>query len=120
MITPEFRKGVVEKGKYVIKKYEELKKELPNAIDNVSGTGLLYAVKLNEKHLTVVASDGVEMALRRDGVNVIHGGTNALRFTPNLDVTYEELDMQVDSLRDILKMTELFAGNLQGIEKVNE
>jgi acetylornithine/succinyldiaminopimelate/putrescine aminotransferase len=119
-ITPDFRKGVVEKGKYVLKKYEELRKELPNAIDHVSGTGLLYAVKLNEKHLTVVASDGVEMSLRRMGVNVIHGGTNALRFTPNLDITFEEIDMQVDHVRKALVQTEAYLGQLQSWDKRRE
>lgn len=42
------------------------------------------------------------MWLRRHGVNVIHGGTNALRFTPNLNVTKAELDMQVAHVRQFL------------------
>eukprot|EP00929_Paragymnodinium_shiwhaense_P102763 TRINITY_DN659_c0_g1_i1.p1 TRINITY_DN659_c0_g1~~TRINITY_DN659_c0_g1_i1.p1 ORF type:complete len:622 (-),score=153.27 TRINITY_DN659_c0_g1_i1:517-2310(-) len=119
-VTPEFRKNIVETGKHIVKRYQELQKEFPESIESVTGTGLLYAVKLNAEHLTVVASDGVEMNLRRSGINVIHGGTNALRFTPNLDVTKDELDMQVESLRQILKQTELCISSLQGIEKVNQ
>ena len=46
--------------------------------------------------------DGVEMTLRRRGVNVIHGGTNALRFTPNFDVTKDEADLQIAHVRQVL------------------
>lgn len=62
---------------------------------------VLYQVKLNPDY-PVTAMDGVEMTLRRRGVNVIHGGTNALRFTPNFDITKEEVDMQVAHVRQVL------------------
>jgi acetylornithine/succinyldiaminopimelate/putrescine aminotransferase len=119
-ITPSFRQSIVEKGRYVVSKYKDLQKDMPGAIDSVTGTGLLYAVKLNEAHLTVVASDGVEMGLRRAGVNVIHGGSNALRFTPNLDVTTEELDMQVAAVRSALLRAEQFVGQLQKVDTFNQ
>jgi len=103
---PELRKNVVEMGRYVVDQYLELQKEFPAAISDVNGTGLLYAVTLNPETLTVVAADGVEMWLRRHGVNVIHGGTNALRFTPNLNITKEEIDMQVAHVRQFLAQTQ--------------
>ena len=57
--------------------------------------------------------DGVEMTLRRLGINAIHGGTNALRFTPNFDITKDEIDMQVDYVRrvilDTMKTKKLFS-----------
>merc|ERR1711874_849793 len=88
-------------GKYFVKKYEEMARELPGVVIRVNGTGLLYQVKLDPK-FEVTAMDGVEMTLRRRGLNVIHGGTNALRFTPNFDITKEEVDMQVAHVRDVL------------------
>merc|ERR1719188_797288 len=100
-MTPEIRANIRDMGKYFVDKYTELMKELPGVIIKVSGTGLLYQVKLDPK-FEVTAMDGVEMTLRRRGLNVIHGGTNALRFTPNFDITKEEVDMQVAHVRDVL------------------
>lgn len=39
---------------------------------------------------------------RMNGINVIHGGHNALRFTPNFNVTRPEIDMQVRIVEQIL------------------
>lgn len=74
---------------------------MPEAVIRVNGTGLLYQVKLDPK-ITVTAMDGIEMMLRWRGINVIHGGTNALRFTPNFDITKEEVDMQVAHVRQAI------------------
>merc|ERR1719188_1283983 len=100
-MTPEIRANIVEMGKYFVQKYEEMAKELPGCIIRVNGTGLLYQVKLDPK-FPVTAMDGVEIILRTRGVNVIHGGTNALRFTPNFDITKEEIDMQIAHVREVL------------------
>ena len=51
----------------------------------------------------VTAKDtGIELLLRQRGINVIHGGTNALRFTPNFDITKAEADMQIAHVREVL------------------
>merc|ERR1711972_704652 len=101
LLTPAIRTNIRDMGKYIIQKYTALMEELPEAIIRVNGTGLLYQVKLDPK-IPVTAMDGVEMILRRRGVNVIHGGTNALRFTPNFDITKEEIDLQVSAVREVL------------------
>jgi len=101
MMTPALRANIRDMGKYCVQRYEELMKELPDSIIRVNGTGLLYQVKLNPKY-PVTAMDGVEMTLRRRGLNVIHGGTNAIRFTPNFDITKEEVEMQVAHVRQVL------------------
>merc|ERR1712217_596301 len=101
MMTPAIRQNIVDMGKYFVQKYEEMSRELPGVIIRVNGTGLLYQVKLDPKY-PVTAMDGVEMELRRRGVNVIHGGTNALRFTPNFDISKEEADMQIAHVRQVL------------------
>lgn len=49
--------------------------------------------------------DGAETLLRMNGINVIHGGHNALRFTPNFTVSKEELDMQVRMVESILRVS---------------
>merc|ERR1712203_963334 len=99
-MTPALRRNIQDMGKYFVEKYAALMDELPEII-RVNGTGLLYQVKLDPK-IPVTAMDGVEMVLRTRGVNVIHGGTNALRFTPNFDITQEEIDMQVAHVREVL------------------
>jgi len=98
MMTPALRQNIRDKGNYFVEQYTKMMKELPGAIIRVNGTGLLFQVKLDPK-FPVTAMDGIEMVLRRRGVNVIHGGTNALRFTPNFDITKEECDMQIAHVR---------------------
>lgn len=103
-ITDELRKNIVDMGKYALEQYKKLQKnEFPDLITNVTGTGLLYAVQLNDKVFSVVAADGAELILRKQGLGVIHGGHNALRFTPHFAITKAELDMQIDFVRGFLK-----------------
>jgi len=99
-MTPELRQNIRDMGGYCVKKYTDLMEELPEII-RVNGTGLLYQVKLDPQ-IPVTAVDGVEMVLRQRGINVIHGGTNALRFTPNFDISRAEVDMQVAHVRDVI------------------
>merc|ERR1711968_15601 len=91
-------------GKYAVEQFLALKEEFPNHILKVTGTGLLYAVQLNkEAGFTVVAADGAEWTLRRQGLGVIHGGDNALRFTPHFKITKAEIDLQVTLVRAYLE-----------------
>eukprot|EP00397_Hematodinium_sp_SG-2012_P005753 GEMP01005775.1.p1 GENE.GEMP01005775.1~~GEMP01005775.1.p1 ORF type:complete len:589 (+),score=100.63 GEMP01005775.1:48-1814(+) len=104
LITPELRKNIQDMGKYAVAKFNALQKEYPNAIERVSGTGLLYAVKLNKEVFSVVAFDGAETVLRQHGIGVIHGGDNALRFTPHFFITKDEIDLQVEMLKNYLSI----------------
>jgi len=99
-MTPALRQNIQDMGAYSMQKYSELMAEIPEII-RVNGTGLLYQVKVDPA-LEVTAMDGIERILRLRGVNVIHGGTNALRFTPNFDITREEVDMQVAHVREVI------------------
>jgi len=76
---------------------------VPHGISKVSGTGLLYAVQLNKEIFEVVAVGGAEHLLRQRGIGVIHGGDNALRFTPHFNITKDEIDLQVDAVRTYLQ-----------------
>jgi len=99
-MTPAFRRNIRDMGEYFVAQYTAMMKELPEII-RVNGTGLLFQVKLDPK-IPVTAMDGVEMLLRRRGINVIHGGTNALRFTPNFDITRPEADLQISQVREVI------------------
>merc|ERR1712195_234749 len=57
-----------------------------------------FQVKIDER-IPVTAMEGIERVHRLRGINVIHGGTNALRFTPNFDITKAEADMQIEHVR---------------------
>merc|ERR1712070_707541 len=103
MMTPEVRTNIQEMGKYFVSEYRRLMDgELKGLIIKVDGTGLLYQVKLDPKVEVCAIDTGVEVMLRRRGINVIHGGTNALRFTPNFDISKEEADMQIAHVREVL------------------
>jgi acetylornithine/succinyldiaminopimelate/putrescine aminotransferase len=67
-----------------------------------TGTGLLVALHLDPK-VPVVGNDALEQRVRRAGVNVIHGGKNALRFTPWFRINSDEIDLCIDVVRQELK-----------------
>ncbi|KAF4707733.1 hypothetical protein FOZ62_005256, partial [Perkinsus olseni] len=95
--NPHIRRNIIDMGQYAINQYKRLQDKFPHAVVDVSGTGLLYAVHLH-KDIPVVAFTGAEHWLRCHGIGVIHGGENALRFTPHFNVTKEEIDIQVAML----------------------
>ena len=45
----------------------------------------------------------VEEWCRRQGLGVIHGGSNALRFTPHFAITSDEIDMIIEIIRQALE-----------------
>jgi acetylornithine/succinyldiaminopimelate/putrescine aminotransferase len=101
-LTPEIRKNIQEMGAAFVKSFKDLAKEFPGVILNVQGTGLLFSVELAEKGYTVLAANCVELDMRKDGIGVIHGGKNALRFTPHFNVCQEEIDLIVEGTRRAL------------------
>jgi 4-aminobutyrate aminotransferase-like enzyme len=80
----------------------ELQKEFPNEITLVQGSGLLLCAELDPETLPVVGFGCVEEWCRLNGLGVIHGGKNALRFTPHFGITSEEIDLVIDIVRDCL------------------
>ena len=50
----------------------------------------------------MVGMEAVEPWCRRRGLGVIHGGENALRFTPHFNITSKEIDLIVDIVRESL------------------
>jgi acetylornithine/succinyldiaminopimelate/putrescine aminotransferase len=114
------RNNICEMGDYAVNEFKKLQARYPKAITNVTGTGLLYAVHLDVQVYPVVAIAGAEYWLRSQGVGVIHGGENALRFTPHFNVGKDEIDLQVNTLEKFLKATGYLAPQLEMIEHVQE
>tara|TARA_A200000159_G_scaffold34823_1_gene31314 strand:+ start:293 stop:1726 length:1434 start_codon:yes stop_codon:yes gene_type:complete len=92
-ITPDLRQNIRHRGKEFVEGLEMLMNEFPEAILSVQGTGLLVCAELDPDFFPVVGHDKVEMWCRKNGLGVIHGGLNALRFTPHFSITTEEIDM---------------------------
>ena len=114
------RQNIRSMGDYAVSEFRKLQSKYPAAITNVTGTGLLYAVHLDVNTYPVVAVAGAEYWLRTQGVGVIHGGENALRFTPHFEVTKDEIDIQVSTLERFLHATGHLAPQLGLIEQVQE
>jgi acetylornithine/succinyldiaminopimelate/putrescine aminotransferase len=114
------RTNIPAMGKYAVDQFKKLQAKYPNAITSVTGTGLLYAVHLDPHVYPVVAVAGAEYWLRTQGIGVIHGGENALRFTPHFKVTTAEIDLQVHTLERFLKATGYLTPQLGMIESASE
>ncbi|NRA63681.1 MAG: aminotransferase class III-fold pyridoxal phosphate-dependent enzyme [Pseudobacteriovorax sp.] len=101
-VTPELRKNIVDRGHEFVDKFKKLQEEFPDVIENVTGTGLLFAVHLKKDGYVVLGDDCIEAYLRRQGIGVIHGGANALRFTPHFNVSSDEVDLIVNKVREAI------------------
>ena len=112
-ITQELRSNIRDRGSEFKRKLEDLMERYPGKITDVQGTGLLLCAELEPQALPVVGFGGVEEWCRRNGLGVIHGGTNALRFTPHFAITSEEIDMIVEIIGQALDHFSLID---QGVE----
>ncbi len=101
-ITPELRANIVERGREIIEKFNQLKDELDGRITQVQGTGLLFSVELDKNRYKAYGARSTEEYLRLNGINVIHGGENSLRYTPTFGITSAEVNLLVDATRDAL------------------
>jgi len=101
-ITPELRRNIIERGQEFLKKFKNLQGELDGRITQVQGTGLLFSVELDSSRYKAYGSESTEEYLRMNGINVIHGGENSLRYTPPFGITSAEVDMIVEATRNAL------------------
>jgi len=99
-ITPEMRQNIRGRGVEFVEKLENLAEEIPGTITQVMGTGLLLCAELNPDTLPVIGFGCIEEWCRLNGLGVIHGGQNALRFTPHFAITSAEIDLIISVLRD--------------------
>ena len=102
-IDSDLRMNIRDRGKEFVDKLAELSARVPGCITQVQGTGLLVSAELDPKRFPVVGVDGVEQWCRRHGLGVIHGGSNALRFTPHFYLSSEEINMIISIVESCLK-----------------
>ena len=93
-LTPEVRANIAERGAEAVHRLQKLRDELGGLITNVQGTGLLFSCELAPQ-FKCYGAGSTEEWLRRNGINVIHGGENSLRFTPHFNMDSEELTLLV-------------------------
>ena len=101
-ITPQLRQNIVDRGAEVIAKFRAVQKELGGRVTGVQGTGLLFSVELDGSRYKSYGTGSIEEYMRHRGLNVIHGGENSLRFTPNFTISEDEVDLIVDITRDAI------------------
>lgn len=102
LITPELRANIRDRGDEFVAKLKVLAEEMPGVITQVQGTGLLLSAELEPHQYPVVGFDAVETWCRKHGLGVIHGGSNALRFTPHFNITSAEIDAIIEIVRNAL------------------
>ena len=101
-ITPELRTNICERGNELVEKLTTLAEKMPEIIVKVQGTGLLCSAELNPETHQVVGFGQVEELCRTMGLGIIHGGKNALRFTPHFGITSEEIDLIIEIVQRAL------------------
>ena len=100
-LTPEIRQNIRQRGEEAVQKLNALKDELGDLITKVQGTGLLFSCELAKQFKGYGAGSSEEW-LRENGLGVIHGGENSLRFTPGFEITEQEVDLFVGLVRRAL------------------
>jgi len=101
-ITPELRQNIRDRGAELLEGLRAVQAELDGRITGVQGTGLLFSAELDGSRYKSYGTDSIEEFMRFNGLNVIHGGENSLRFTPNFDIAPEEVELIVELLRDAM------------------
>ncbi|HRO26975.1 MAG TPA: aminotransferase class III-fold pyridoxal phosphate-dependent enzyme, partial [Luteimonas sp.] len=101
-ITPELRANIRERGRESVTKLEALKAELGCLITKVQGTGLLFSCELAPQ-FKCYGAGSTEEWLREQGIGVIHGGANSLRFTPRFGLQSDEIDLLVSMIGKALR-----------------
>ena len=96
-VDDSFRTNIKQRGVEFVDKLNGLQKKLNGLVTNVQGTGLLFSCELAPE-FKAYGSNSIEEFMRYNGVGVIHGGENSLRFTPHFAVTSAEVDLIVDAV----------------------
>lgn len=101
-VTAEMRENIRAKGQEFIDKFQKLADEMNGEITRVQGSGLLFSCELS-KEFKCYGEKSTEEYMRKQGIGVIHGGANSLRFTPHFNITSEEVDMIVAATKDAIE-----------------
>lgn len=102
LLDDKLRENIRARGVELRDKLKALGHELDDAMYKIQGTGLLVSGELDPAKYKAYGANSTEEYIRKRGVNVIHGGKNALRFTPYFGITSAEIDLLIDAVRDAL------------------
>ncbi len=102
-LTDKVRENIRLRGVELKSGLERLGNEFPEAITKVFGTGLMVSAELNPDIYEVVGEEGFENFLRINGIAMIHGGANGLRFTPYFGISSDEVQLILDTVRKGIK-----------------
>ncbi len=91
-LTPELTEHIKIMGENFKFMLQTIQKKYPDICLDVTGNGLLLALHINSKY-KVDDKYGLEYLCRKNGLNVIHGGMNALRFTPYFLINNNEIEL---------------------------
>jgi len=100
-LTTTTRENIKNMGELVVSKLHALMAKMNGEITNVQGTGLLFSCELNPEY-KAYGKNSIEEYLRLNGLGVIHGGENSLRFTPQFNITEAEVDLIVEAVEHAL------------------
>jgi acetylornithine/succinyldiaminopimelate/putrescine aminotransferase len=101
--TTELRQNIRRQGARFVEGLQALQADFPHIIQSVEGTGLLFCCELDPERYAVTGTGGIEEQFRIRGIGVIHGGRNALRFTPNFDISTAEVELVLGELRALFE-----------------
>jgi acetylornithine/N-succinyldiaminopimelate aminotransferase len=91
--------ATAEKGQLLFRLLEGLREQFPSQIGETRGIGLLWAVEFVESTDVAVVLD----QCKKLGLLLTRAGSRALRFSPALTVTVQELEEGVRLLGEVLK-----------------
>jgi len=92
--------NIQNKGERFKTMLQEIQEKYPHIATHVTGSGLLLALHINSNYNVCNGNNGLEYICRSNGLNVIHGGDNALRFTPYFLINDNEIEL-IKNLLDI-------------------
>ncbi len=87
MLEKDFLSNVQKMSAELKNVLEDLKKKLPNAIDEIRGVGLMLGIKINQK----IDNMEVVKKLIENGLLTVPAGENVIRLLPPLIITSENI-----------------------------
>jgi acetylornithine/succinyldiaminopimelate/putrescine aminotransferase len=101
-VTPELRQNIRDRGEEFLNRLQLLQEEMGGRITGTQGTGLLLSAEVDDKRYKAFGSGSLEEHMRVNGISVVHGGANSLRYTPHFNIGSEEIDLIIDATRNAL------------------
>jgi acetylornithine/succinyldiaminopimelate/putrescine aminotransferase len=87
-------KNIVEMGGILLNELKKMATKYPFIL-NVEGKGLLLSIHIDQSVKNAIT---LEREIRNNGLNVIHGGENAIRLTPWFYINEKEIELIVSIL----------------------